>query len=105
MSGPVPNNFQSIFEKLEKEDVIDCFYEDLPDGSQMEEFKGRDDRPFNPELFSEIELKTLNKIAKRFKVVSTKKIVKLSHEEMGWIENQEAKTRINYNYAFDLKAI
>lgn len=103
--GPVPDSFQSIFEKLAKEDVIDCFYQDLQNGSQIEELIGREDRPFNPEIFKPEELEILHKVAAHFQNVSTKNIVDLSHEEPGWIENQESKGYINYHYAFDLKGI
>jgi putative zinc finger/helix-turn-helix YgiT family protein len=103
--GPVPDRYESIFEKLTNEDVIDCIYEELPKGSQREELKGREDRPFNPEVFKEEELEILHKVAARFQNITTKAIVDLSHEEPGWIENLGSKGHINYHYAFDLKGI
>ncbi len=103
--GPVPRSFESIFEKLAKEDEIDCIYDFLPGGNQIDKLIGREDRPFNPEVFKPEELDILQRVADRFQSVSTGDIVNLSHEELGWIENQETKSQINYHYAFDLKAI
>lgn len=103
--GPVPNNFETLYEKLAADDVIDSFYEKLENGSQKDFLKGRDDRPFDPSLFSEIELNILTTVAETFKDTSPTKIVEISHEEIGWIANKEAKGLISYHYALDLKAL
>jgi len=50
--GPVPNSFESIFESLAKQNVIDLIYEELPEGGQKQFLEGRKDRPFKKELFS-----------------------------------------------------
>src|SRR5690606_12006229 len=61
--GPVPNNFQSIFEYLDNSGDIEIFYTQFPQGYTGEQFKPKKDRLFNASLFSKIELAVLNKIA------------------------------------------
>jgi hypothetical protein len=41
-------------------------------------------------------------VATRFKKISTEEIIKLSHEELAWVENFGAKAKISYDYAFKL---
>jgi len=100
--GPVPNNFQSIFEYLANKEEIDIVSTEFPQGYTGEKFVARKDRPFKPDLFSENELKTLEKVATIFKETSTNDIVKLSHLEQAWKENEINKSVISYDYAFEL---
>lgn len=103
--GPVPEKFESIFEFLSSRDIIDIFYDTKPDGGKREKLVGRADRPFNNSLFSEREVSILQKIADKFSGVSSSQIATISHEETGWLNNQDQKAAISYHYAFDLKAI
>ncbi len=103
--GPVPNNFQSIFEYLVNNDEIDILITEFPKGYTGEQFKARNNRPFNPELFTENELAVLEKIAKVFKTTSTTDIIELSHLEEAWKKNTKAKNIISYKDAFELKEI
>jgi transcriptional regulator with XRE-family HTH domain len=103
--GPVPNNFQSIFEYLANNDEIDIFTTEFPQGYTGEQFKARNDRPFNAKLFSEIELEVLEKVANVFKPKSTNDIIELSHLEKAWKKNEKAKSVISYEYAFELNQI
>lgn len=103
--GPVPNHFETLYERLSVEDVIDNEYEDLKDGGQREFLKGRKDRPFNQDLFTIEELRMLGHISQKFKKTKASKIVQISHEEEAWIANQESKSFISYNYALELKGV
>lgn len=103
--GPVPNNFQSIFEYLANKDEIDIFTTAFPNGYTGEQFKARKDRKFNAELFTENELKTLEKVASVFKETSTNDIIELSHLEEAWKKNAKDKSVISYEYAFELNQI
>ena len=103
--GPVPNNFESIFEYLANENDIDIFYTQFPQGYIGEQFKARKNRPFNQDLFTESELDVLKKVATVFKSTSTNDIVKLSHLEDAWKENEKDKSIISYQYAFELTQI
>ena len=103
--GPVPNNFQSIFEYLANEKEIDINYVDFPQGYVGEQFKVYKDRKFNQTLFSESELSILDIVAKAFKEASTNEIIETSHLEEAWKKNVQNKNVISYNYAFDLSQI
>ena len=103
--GPVPNNFQSIFEYLANNDEIDIYTTEFPNGYTGEQFKARKDRKFNADLFTENELNTLEKVATVFKETSTNDIIKLSHFEEAWKNNEKEKKVISYEYAFELNQI
>ncbi len=103
--GPVPNNFQSIFEYLANKGVIDIDTTEFPSGYTGEQFKSRKDRKFNAELFTENELNTLEKVADVFKETSTNDIIKLSHLEEAWKRNERGRSVISYKYAFELNQI
>lgn len=100
--GPVPINFQSIFEYLANKNEIDIFTTEFPQGYIGEQFKSKNDRPFRAELFSENELNVLEKVATVFKPTSTNEMIELSHLEEAWKKNEKNKSVISYEYAFDL---
>ena len=100
--GPVPINFQSIFEYLANKDEIDIFTTEFPQGYIGEQFKAKNDRPFRVELFSENELNVLEKVANVFKPTSTNQMIEISHLEEAWKKNEKNKSVISYEYAFDL---
>lgn len=100
--GPVPNNFNSIFEYLANNDDVNIYYTTFNDGGIGEQFKPNNKRKFNPEHFSEFEITTLNRIADRFKDISTMEIIEMSHKEKAWIENEAERKIIDYNYSYDL---
>lgn len=103
--GPVPNNFQSIFEYLANKDQIDIYTTEFPNGYIGEQFKSRKDRPFNTDLFTENELRVLEKVATVFNSTSTSDIIELSHLEEAWKKNEKDKSVISYEYAFELNHI
>ncbi len=100
--GPVPNNFQSIFEYLANKEEIDIYTTEFPQGYTGEQFKARINRPFKADLFSENELAVLEKVATVFKQTSTTGIIELSHLEEAWKKNEKDKNVISYEFAFDL---
>jgi uncharacterized phage-associated protein len=103
--GPVPHNFQSVFEYIANQDEIDIHYYEFPDGGIGEQFVARTDRPFNSSLFSELELDVLKKIVSTFKTTSTNDIIEISHLEKAWQKNEQNKSIISYEYAFELSQI
>lgn len=103
--GPVPNNFQSIFEYLANKNEIDIYTTQFLNGYTSEQFKSRKDRRFNAELFTENELNTLEIIVGVFKETSTNDIIKLSHLEEAWKNNVKDKSVISYEYAFELNEV
>jgi len=100
--GPVPNNFNSIFEYLANNNDVDVYYTTFPDGGIGEQFIPNSKREFNSELFTENELQILENIAERFKNTTTDEIIEISHKEKAWKENIDGKKIIDYKYSFDL---
>ena len=103
--GPVPNNFQSIFEYLANNDEIDIYTTEFPEGYTGEQFRARKDRQFNAVLFTENELQTLEKVATTFQKTSTNDMIELSHLEEAWKKNVKDKGVISYEYSFELNQI
>ena len=103
--GPVPNNFQSIFEYLANNNEIAIHTTEFPQGYSGEQFKAKKERPFNAELFTENELAVLEKVATVFKSTSTNDIIELSHLEEAWKKNEQNKSEISYEFAFELNQI
>lgn len=103
--GPVPNNFQSIFEYLANNGHVEIHTTEFPNGHTGEQFKVKRGRKFKAELFSELELETLKRVATVFKGTSTNAIIELSHLEEAWKKNSKHKNVISYEYAFELNHI
>lgn len=100
--GPVPNNFNSIFEYLANSYDVDIYYTTFPDGGTGEQFKPNSKRTFKAELFTEKELRILENVVERFKDATTNEIIEISHKEKAWLENKDEKKIIDYRYSFDL---
>lgn len=102
--GPVPNNFQSIFEYLANKKEVDIYTTEFPEYTG-EQFKVSKDRTFNKSIFSAAELEVLKKVSSVFKSTSTTDIIELSHLEDAWKKNEKDKKVISYEYAFNLNAV
>ncbi len=100
--GPVPKNFNSIYEYLSNNGEIDIYYTHFANGGTGEQFKPNPNKAFEKTLFSETELQLLESIAERFKTTSTNEIIEISHKEKAWIDNIAEKKLIDYKYSFDL---
>ena len=103
--GPVPTNFQSIFEYLANNNYLDIHTTEFPQGYTGEQFTAKKDRSFNANLFTKSELDTLEKVADVFKETSTNDIITLSHLEEAWKQNEKNKRVISYEYAFELNQL
>lgn len=103
--GPVPNNYNSIFEYMANEDHVDVWQTKFSLESIGEQFKPHASRSCEKDIFTEIELKTLFDVVKKFKGKGTKDIIEISHKEKAWIENEKPRSLISYKYAFDLSQI
>jgi transcriptional regulator with XRE-family HTH domain/uncharacterized phage-associated protein len=100
--GPVPNNFNSIFEYLANKNELDINYINFSDGGTGEQFKPNPNKIFDRKLFNEIELQILESVAKRFKTTSTNEIIEISHKEKAWLDNISERKLIDYSYSFEL---
>ena len=100
--GPVPNNFNSIFEFLSNKGELHIYYTNFADGGTGEQFKPNSSKSFDKELFNETEIQILELVAERFKTTSTNEIIEISHKEKAWIDNNAERKLIDYNYSFEL---
>jgi len=100
--GPVPNNFNSIFEYLANKDEIDINSTSFSNGGIGEQFTPNPKRKFNANLFTEKELSVLATITEKFRATSTSDIIEISHKEKAWLDNQASGNLIDYTYSFEL---
>ncbi len=100
--GPVPNNYDSIYEYMEESGAITIIKREY-DWGYSKEFQAN--RDFDSDKFNDEELNTLKNVFTVFKGKNTTEIVEKSHLEDGWKDNFEnGKSLIDYNkYAFNLK--
>lgn len=104
--GPVPNNFNSIFEFVAEHEDINIHRKSFPSGALGEQFLPNPERKFNSGLFNEAELSSLKEVETRFKNTSVSDIIEISHQEKAWYENyQDGKKLISYEYGFELETI
>jgi transcriptional regulator with XRE-family HTH domain len=103
--GPVPMNFDSIFEHAAMKDEIEITYQEFSNGSIGQTFSRKGNRVFNASLFEPDELAAMQKVAKQFKQKSIGEMIKLTHSELAWSENKSTRSKISYGYAFKLKHI
>lgn len=100
--GPVPNNYQSIFEYMANKSIVDVQDIEFNNGASGEQFKANPAREFNKDKFTIAELDILNEVADRMGKMTTKEIVDASHREQAWINNESDRKIISYKYAFEL---
>lgn len=100
--GPVPKNYDSLFNETAENGLVDMKCEFFDNGKYNQQFLALEESRFNPELFTDEELKTIREVAQRFHNTNTKDIIELSHLEKGWVENECAKKDISYTYSFEL---
>ncbi|RNA63089.1 DUF4065 domain-containing protein [Chryseobacterium nematophagum] len=100
--GPVPDNFQSIYDYLKNDNYIEF---DIVDFGEYYGEKIINVKNFDKSLFSETELEILDFVATHFADINSTAISDISHTEKAWMENHQNKKIINYNYAFDLQSV
>jgi DNA-binding transcriptional regulator YiaG/uncharacterized phage-associated protein len=103
--GPVPDKFDIIFSLVNQNKFIEIEYKVFPNEGTGERFYPSPERHFNEEIFNTEELTTLNQVMNKVGKMNTYELVEMSHNEKGWIENQEEKGLISYFYGFDLAVI
>ena len=99
--GPVPERYDGLYGNVS--DIVDRVVEFYNDDVSGERLKTKNE--FDATLFSDEELKSMEKVANRFRNTTTKDIVLISHDELAWTENKINEDVISYQYAFDLKAL
>lgn len=97
--GPVPMDFEILYAILNDLDTI--MWRIFPNG-RGEYIVHKE--PFNPDIFTKEEIKTIEEVAKKFSADNAEEISEKSHEEIGYIET-EMKNIISYEYADHLSYI
>ena len=101
--GPVPAEYERLYLRLQDDKRV-----------IIEERNGKDDQyvevyhpntPFDESEFAEEELYILGSVVQLFSRKRTSDIVRLSHEETAWKENEGGRKLINYQrYGFEVGA-
>ncbi len=94
--GPVPRNFDALFNEIYNNDSIDYYIE----GDFGEKIIAN--RKFNPSVFNAEELDVITNVAEKLKTLTVNQVIELSHKEKGWINNVANKDIIDYTDAFYL---
>lgn len=99
--GPVPHRYGTLFEYGEEQGRFSI------ERVQFENYETEGEK-FSPvnnsyESLNQKELKTLAFIKKELANLPTKELIRLSHEEEGWKENEKDKGLIDYRFAIQLK--
>lgn len=101
--GPVPNNFNSLFDYISKNDHITITATSFPNGSIGEQFTRYEKREFDSTKLTPDEIETLREVVAKFKSVKTNDIIEISHKEEAWEKNfKNGKQLISYIGAFRL---
>lgn len=100
--GPVPFRYLGIFDYASTKEYIHINVEYFGNNFWGKCFYKSKNREFNSELFNEEELKSLDLVRETFKKNNASQIMQKSHEEKAWIDNQQDKTLIDYEYSFNL---
>jgi len=100
--GPVPINFQSLYDFLYNKNIIKINTVDFGEYYGEQIINSID---FDDDLFSINELQILDFVVEKFENINSTQISDLSHMEKAWIENVEDKDFINYNYSFELTTV
>lgn len=105
MMGPVPNNYDSIYEFMFNNNQVNIVNINYSESNFGFKFKKVEDEEFNSELFTQNEIDILEKVCSSFSEMTTKQIIDFSHNEKGWIQNENGRNLIDYNYAFDIEQL
>lgn len=101
--GPVPNNFDSIYQFVENEGYVKMVHQEYPNGSIGTKFIPTDLK--NKILLSVSEFETLEIIFQKFYKVKSQGIIQMSHEEVAWTKNIATHAVISYLDSYLLKAV
>ena len=102
--GPVPNNFDAIFQFAENEHFVILDHHEFPNGAIGTKFFPNPAAKIEDYL-TELELESLKEVLERFRSVKSQDIIQLSHEENAWVNNAGTRAIISYLDAYCLKAI
>jgi len=103
--GPVPENYGGIYNYAVNAGAVSI--EEMAFGEYVgERFIPNEKSQMDLDsIFNSTEATILQSVSERFKDLSTKRIVDISHEEPAWQNNVDDRNRISFEYGFELKNI
>lgn len=102
--GPVPADYEKLYLKLQDDQKINIVEIGFDNGNYGELIESN--QKLELETFSEKEKNVLDDIVNKFKGLTTKQVVEISHKELAWTANKEERKIISYQkYAFALQGI
>lgn len=102
--GPVPNNFDGLFQYVENQLFVRMEHHEYTNGSIGTRFLPGD-IPKDSIPLSESELAAMQTVFERFRNVGSQEIIQISHEEVAWERNVSNRSILNYLDAYLLKAL
>lgn len=101
--GPVPRNYGSIYDRLSESGYVEVKEEEFEGfgGERLLSLNGDPDM----EMFSSSERFAIETVASRLGHLNTTDIINVSHDELAWQQNIDARGRISYDYSFVLQHI
>lgn len=101
--GTVPSNYDKILANALATNLINVEYVPFKNGNVGEKYTANPTNAFDEKLFTQAELETLQSVVENFKDKTTTDIVALNHKEKAWIENQEKRQLVDYEYGFGIE--
>ena len=102
--GPVPNNFDGLFQYGENEGFVRMEHTEYPNGSIGTRFFPGEAQGSLSGLYDS-EKEALQAVFERFQKVKGQDIIRISHEEEAWEKNVSNRSIISYLDAFLLKGV
>lgn len=102
--GPVPNNFDALFQYAENEGFVSLEHHEYTNGSIGTRFLRGKEMNIADYLLP-LEISTLEEVVRRFQGVKSQEIIQISHEEVAWQKNAATRSLISYLDAYLLKAM
>ncbi len=100
--GPVPHNFQSLYQVLADQQAVKIEYVAYENGSIGERFVPS--RPLKSEVLATAEMETIQEVIRRYSKATRQEMIFVSHLEKAWKDNvEQAQPSISYlKYGFEL---
>ena len=96
--GPVPMNYEVLFQAMENDDV---FHVDIDYYNDYECHRIVSDKDISADILSKKEIKVLNRVNEKFKDMGSRDISDYSHKEKGYSSTRTGEI-ISYAYAEDI---
>lgn len=98
--GPVPERWDRVYSLVDDIEQVPVEGKNGNSGTRLVS-----PRKFEAESLDEEELECLDTVYETFKNATPTSISAISHEEAAWLDNIAGHSRIDYDYAFSLKAL